>query len=120
MFRFSNTQIDLIKDASVEQFVANAVEPVRAAGVDLPQTEIENHIREVAQFCVRSNINSPALIEMVAVANYQFEIATPLPDSLILILKRDGFSEIERVEAYLTVLGGTRRRVTLEQLRMKR
>ena len=117
MISFSDDQIDKISDLSIDRFAVETASDVVSTQVQLGSETPEAFVRRIAVFCRGHGISDRALITSIVMTHCDAAHPFPAPEGVASALSRTGFSEGERASAYLAALNGTRRRVTLEELR---
>lgn len=116
MIKFSKYQIDDLARQSCERFSAEFSAEFSGTYASKVEGELRDFAQGVAEFCLGRGIQDAANIEAITVAHCEQGGTFSPSASTSVILEREGFSEPERVRAYLDALSGERQRLKFEDL----
>ncbi|MEQ8901403.1 MAG: hypothetical protein RID62_09295 [Roseovarius sp.] len=116
MLRLSQDQIQRFEDARVQESARSVRDTIRRhqprRDDGRESIDLSDRADEIAAFCSRHLVLQAKNMQQIARAHCRLGIATP-EDHMAIPLRRRGFSEDERVRAYLYGLEEKKKRLLL-------
>lgn len=118
MIVISVAQTDQLREQSIRAFIDGAVPWLRADHPELTRDcddpALRTQLEVVTAFCLDATVMNSAHIRQIILAHLRRGITTPTAATSPQPLRRGGFTETERVAAYIEGLSsGARRRIRL-------